>query len=189
MNSRGLEVGIEVTEAVSEDMARIDVMRNMVDEDIALDVSLFRPGMPRRTTRELREILEQSRMVATEADGDESPDDFDPVHSRMMGPGWAGDGVERDWAEVMSGVIAAKTASARKPGYTYFDETWLLVYDNWSFPTLNVSRAIEHLLPKLEPLWPATVFRHVFIEHSTQFLRVAASGHDSRDLNDLWKQS
>jgi hypothetical protein len=33
----------------------------------------------------------------------------------------------RDSAEVISGVVAAKTASARKPGRTYFDETWLLI--------------------------------------------------------------
>lgn len=185
LNSQGLEVDIEVTEAVSEDMARIDAMRNLMDEDVALDVSLFRPGMPRRTTQELREILDQSRMVGADPDS-ESHDDFDPVSSRLMGPGWAGDGVERDWADVMSGVVAAKTGSARKPGYAHFDQMWLLIYDNWSFPTLNISRAKDYLLPKLAPLWPTVVFKHIFIEHSDKFVHVSPLAYEARDLNDLW---
>jgi len=174
LNSRSLLVGVEITEAVSEDMAHIDAMRHPGDEIIPLDVSLFRPGTPQRTTQELRGILEASRVKNADDAQVEPADEFDPVGTRAMGPGWAGDGVERDWAEAMFSVITAKSASAQKPGYTYFDETWLLVYDNWSLPMLDVPRAMQHLLPKLAPLWPTTVFKHVFIEHRQSFVRVSA---------------
>ena len=150
MNSQGLLVGIEITEAVSEDMARIDAMR-YDDEVVCLDVSLFRPAAPRRSTQELREILEASRYSEEEVTVED--EEFDPVATRPMGPGWAGEGAERDWAEAMRKVIETKIASAQKPGYVRFDETWLLVYDNLSLPMLNVPRTAELLLPKLASAW------------------------------------
>lgn len=186
LNSRGLVVGVEVTEAVSEDMARIDAMRHAKEEVIPLDVSLFRPGNPRRSAQELRAILEGSRVKDSSEGHDKRKDEFDPVQSRVMGPGWAGDGVERDWAEVMHGVIGAKSASARKPGYKYFDETWLLVYDNWSFPMLDISRAMQHLLLKLAPLWTESVFNNMFIEHRNEFVQISAPAFETRPMNDLW---
>lgn len=185
MSSRDLVVGIEITEAVSEDMARIDAMRHDEDEVVCLDVSLFRPGTPRRSTRELRTILEASRN-AEKADADE--DGFDPAQTRPMGPGWAGDGVERDWAEVMHKVIETKVTSMQKPGYARFDETWLLVYDNWSFPILNIPRAAELLLPMLAPLWGQPTFEHVFIEHRQEFVCISRDNFETRPLNELWRE-
>lgn len=187
MNSRGLTVGIEITEAVSEDMARIDAMRHSEEEIIPLDVSLFRPGNPRRTTRELRAILDGSRVKGPDEEGGGEPgDELDPIRSRIMGPGWAGDGAERDWAEVVLGVIGVKSASARKPGYMHLGETWLLIYDNWSFPMLDIPRAMQILLPKLAPLWAEVVFKHVFVEHRNVFVRISAPDFGTRALNDLW---
>lgn len=94
MSSRDLVVGIEITEAVSEDMARIDAMRYDEDDEddvVCLDLSLFRPGAPRRSTQELRAILEGSRYSDTEETA-EDKNEFDPVQLRPMGPGWAGEG-------------------------------------------------------------------------------------------------
>jgi hypothetical protein len=161
-------------------------MRHSEEEIIPLDVSLFRPGGPRRTSPELRVILDGSRVKEPDEEGGKPEGEFDPVHSRIMGPGWAGDGAERDWAEVMLGVIGAKSVSARKPGYTYFDETWLLVYDNWSFPMLDIPRAMQILLPKLAPLWAEAVFKHVFVEHRNAFVRISAPDFGTRALNNLW---
>lgn len=185
MSSRDLVVGVEITEAVSEDMARIDAMRYDEDEIVCLDVSLFRPGNPRRSTQQLRAILETSRN-SEKKDADE--DKFDSAHTRPMGPGWAGDGAERDWADVMHKVIETKVASAQKPGYTRFDETWLLVYDNWSLPMLNIPRAAGLLLPKLASLWGQCAFEHVFIEHRKEFVCISRDNFETRPLNDLWRE-
>jgi hypothetical protein len=155
MNSQGVSIGIEITEAVSEDMARIDAMRYDDDEVVCLDVSLFRPGAPRRSTQELREILEASRY--SEEGAVLEVEDFDPVARRLMGPGWAGEGAERDWAEAIHKVFEGKTRSAQKPGFVRFDETWLLIYDNLSLPAINVERAADLLLPKTESLWEQSV--------------------------------
>ena len=185
MCSRDLVVGIEITEAVSQDMARIDAMRYAEDEVVCLDMSLFRPGTPRRSTQELRAILEGSRYSETE-ETVEDKNEFDTVQSRPMGPGWAGDGAERDWAEAIHKVIETKVASAKKLGFVRFDETWLLVYDNLSLPMLNVPRAAELLLPKLAPMWEQPVFEEVFIEYGKQFVRFSPDGFETRPLNDLW---
>lgn len=185
MSSRDLVVGIEITEAVSEDMARIDAMRYDEDDVVCLDVSLFRPGTPRRSAQELRAILEASRYSQhEETAGDEY--ECDPVGLRPMGPGWAGDGAERDWAEAIHKVIETKTASAQKPGYARFDETWLLVYDNLSLPMLNIPRAAHLLLPKLAQQWAQSVFAQVFIECGKEFVRVSQHGFETRLLTDLW---
>jgi hypothetical protein len=148
-------------------------------------MSLFRPGAPRRSTQELRTILEGSRYSETE-ETVEDKNEFDPVQLRPMGPGWAGEGAERDWAEAMHKVIETKGASAKKPGYMRFAETWLLIYDNLSLPMLNVARAAELLLPKLAPLWEEPVFEQLFVEHGKQFVRFSSDGFEMRLLNDLW---
>ena len=95
-------------------------------------------------------------------------------------------GAERDWAEAMHKVIETKDASAKKPGYMRFAETWLLVYDNLSLPMLNVARAAELLLPKLAPFWEQPVFKQLFVEHGKQFVRFSPDGFETRLLNDLW---
>ena len=187
MSSRDLVVGIEITEAVSQDMARIDAMRYDEDEVVCLDLSLFRPGTPRRSTQELRTILEGSRYSETE-ETVEDKNEFDPVQLRPMGPGWAGDGAERDWAEAMHKVIETKVASAKKPGYVRFAETWLLVYDNLSLPMLNVARAAGLLQPKLTPLWGQSAFQQIFIEHRKEFVHASRDHFEVRPLNDLWRE-
>jgi len=189
LSSRGLTIGIEVTEAVSQDMARIDAMRHVEEDLVVLDTSLFRPGTSTRTVAELRAILEGSRVKdPTAEDGvQQDDDDFDPIHNRIMGPGWAGDGAERDWADAMLGVIKTKSESAGKSGYTFFDETWLLVYDNLSLPMLDIPQVMKHLLPMLAPIWPHIPFKHVFIEHGKEIMRISAPEYGTRALNDLWR--
>ena len=139
------------------------------------------------STRELRTILKGSCYSETE-ETVEDKKQFDSVRLRPTGPGWAGDGAERDWAAAMHKVIETKVVSAQKLGYMHFDENWLLVYDNLSLPMLNVPRAAERLLPRLVPLWVRSVFEQFFIEHGKEFIRIWRDGFDMQPFIDLWRE-
>jgi hypothetical protein len=166
LNVRGTLVGVEVTESVSQDFARFDALRQNESNLAVVDTSLFRPGMPRRSTQELREIL----------------------NTRPHGEGWAGEGAERDWAHAIEATVLAKAEVATKPGFTLFARNWLLVYDNWSLPLLNIPRAVELLFQRLAGQWPSVVFSDFFVERDKSFLHLSPPSYSVRALNHIWRE-
>ena len=62
------------------------------------------------------------------------------------GDGWVGDSAEREWAQAMAHFASGKVVVAGKPGYESFDETWLLIYDNWPVPNNDPRTSASYLL-------------------------------------------
>lgn len=137
----GEEVGVEHTEAISQNDAKEAALR---DQGVGPDTYFAKPTS-------LDERVKSSKELATEIEADE------------MSDGWSGESVELGWAEAMARFVEKKTVSAQRPGYTRFARNWLVVYDQWPAPMLNHANAIPRLLARLAASPPWEVFDQIFI--------------------------
>ncbi len=138
----GTNVGIEHTEAVPENIARADFLREK--EGLGPDIYFtphVSPGEPRKTADELRREIE----------ADES------------GSGWCGDSPEREWATAMAHHVKEKMPKATADGFVRYPANWLIVYDNWPLPAIDYSKAAKYLAPLLAEMGAFLVFDTIFV--------------------------
>ncbi len=97
------------------------------------------------------------------------------ILANEMGDGWFGDSVERGWADAMMHFVEKKMASTQRDGYTSYPQLWLLIYDNWPTPSLNLHKALPFLREQLgtRPVW--STFERLFILHQDLFVEIDAS--------------
>jgi hypothetical protein len=118
----GRRIAIECVEAISPNVAKKAHLRGLGHGPEMHFIERAVPGEKLRSTKQLlREIYDE-----------------------RSGPPWHGDSAEREWAEAMAYFAKDKAEMVRKEGYDRGDETWLLVYDNWSIPSITARRAAEH---------------------------------------------
>jgi len=154
--------GIEITEAVPPDWARVDVRRKVLGEQMLL-LQRFRPDEPRRSSAEIDRI----------ASGTARSD------------GWAGDSPEREWAAAMLHTFMRKIEVARKPGFQLFDRNWVLIYDNWPLPGVEDPKAAAYLMQQLEAT-ALTPFDAFFVESGKAIWSFSADGYRSHPIPELW---
>lgn len=145
-----LEIGLEVTEAISPNLAKERVLRadgHGPNAYSPLPVSVHDPV--KKTCEILEEIL-----------ADE------------IGDGWCGDSVERNWAEAIAYFIKKKVENSRKPGYSLYGDDRLVIYDNWNAPVLNHQEALPHLRAHLVHgnVWSA--FRRIYVINGRKLLEM-----------------
>jgi hypothetical protein len=112
-------IGIELTEAVPENVARASALRESGIGPEVYFVPRALPGEPPRRTAELRREIEQ--------DNPGSP--------------WVGNAPEREWADAMFHFAGIKAEKAHKPGFAAYALNWLLIYDNWPLPRVRYAEA------------------------------------------------
>ncbi len=135
------DIGLEHVEAVPQNQAHADVMR---EQGVGPDTYFLRaaqPGERRKTGAQLRrEILEDAQ-----------------------GGPWIGDSPERQWAQAMGYFIERKVEAARRPGFTRRAESWLLVYDNWPLPVIAPELAAQKLVARPELAAGLSCFDRIFV--------------------------
>lgn len=137
----GSEVGIEHTEAVPENVARANFLR---EKGLGPDVYFTphaMPGEPRRTADELRRDIEADR----------------------PGAGWCGDSPEREWAAAIAHYVKEKIPKATADGFVRCPANWLIVYDNWPLPAIDYHKAATYLAPLLAEMGAFSVFDAIFV--------------------------
>ncbi len=136
----GSGVGIEHTEAVPENVARANFMR---EKGLGPDV-YFIPhataGEPRKAADELRREIEDDK----------------------LGSGWCGDSPEREWAAAIAHYVKEKIPKAMADGFFRCPTNWLIVYDNWPLPAIDYSKAATYLAPLLAEMGAFSVFDAIF---------------------------
>jgi hypothetical protein len=154
--------GIEITEAVPPDWARVDVARNQLGEQMVM-LQRFCPGEPRRSQEEIDRI----------------------ASGRARSDGWAGDSPEREWAAAMLHAFGRKIDVAAKPGFQLFDRNWVLIYDDWPLPGVDDPKAAAHLTRQLgaASLAPFDAF---FVETEKEIWCFNADGNRSFPIPPLW---
>lgn len=135
------KIGIEHTEAVSQNMAQSDFLREKGHGHKVQFVKRSKPGEVKKKSKKLISVLEQNN----------------------PGDGWMGDSVEREWAAAMSYFLNEKICSAHKPGYNLFESNWLLIYDNWRLPALHLEEALPLFSQLCSEADPFSTFSSIFI--------------------------
>lgn len=158
------DVGIEVTEAVPADWARVAAHSQKQDGDDVAFLHRFRPGENLRSVDEVKRI-------ATGA---------------SWGAAWAGDSPERDWAEAMVHFVMQKVKTFAKPGFGRFASNWLLIYDNWPLPDVDRASAAGYFMRRLLDLNQSLPFERIFVESGQSIWQLCAGELSSCPVRDLW---
>jgi len=138
----GTEVGIEHSEAVPENVAHADFLREK--EGLGPEVYFTPhvvPGEPKKSADELRREIKA--------------DEF--------GPGWSGDSPEREWAAVIAHYVKEKMQKATADGFIRYPANWLIIYDNWPLPEINRAKAASYLMSHLTDIGAFSVFDAIFV--------------------------
>ncbi|KTF40446.1 hypothetical protein [Xanthomonas translucens] len=150
LSANGVAIGVEHTEAVPQNAAKEDFLR---DFGVGSETHFVRPAA-------VGERAKGAKEIRAEIEADE------------MGEGWMGDSVEFSWVEAMTQFVSAKIQSAKSPDYTRFERTWLVVYDNWPAPILNHIKAVPLLTAELIKLATWSTFERVFILNESVLLEI-----------------
>ena len=102
-------IGIELTEAISTDQARVDAMIEREGPSDFRFLPRYRVSDPPRSQAEIRALARGEARTLP-----------------LMG-----ESVEDDWVEAMEHIVRGKANTFHKPGFTEHPTNWLLVYDNW----------------------------------------------------------
>lgn len=156
----GHTIGIEQTEAVPENVARAQVLREMgLGPDVYFTPHV-KPGEPRQTANELRRRIEADE----------------------PGDGWCGDFPQIEWAAAILHCVKRKIPKATNKGFVRYFRNWLVIYDNWPLPAVDYVKAITYLEPKLARIRAFSTFDTIFV-HDDSRLCMLLNASDFQVLN------
>lgn len=159
------EVGIEFTEAVSQEMAETRALAKHMEETVTFSMDQFKRETPKRTTSERRKIIQDQ-----------------PVTD-----GWIDDEPEREWAQWIMDRVLKKTKDFNKPDFEKFDENLLLIYDNLPLPYVEIETAMECLIEGLNNYWlQKNRYDGVLIDTGNQLVEIQPSKWNRKPIIDLW---
>lgn len=124
-------IGIELTEIINPDYARAQTLPEAQNPDSVLDPSKFKWGNHGRPLTILREEASQTKLT---------------------GPAWVGDSVEREFAASVNDTVLAKHKKLIN-GFKRYDADFLLIYHNNSTPALDFETAIIYTDELLNAYW------------------------------------
>ncbi len=182
LSSPSERTGIELTEAVSSNQARVDAYSEHNDIEELIDVPLYPvPLYPAPLYPAGEEKFSQKRIENIAKNQD--PRQCYPL---------MGNKIERNWVKVMLYFVRKKVEKFTKPGFEKYDRNWLLIYDNWT-PLADLASypdAITDLGGQLFNCDWKNPFDRVFILRSRHVLEFSC-GEDTvkHDTLDLWQAS
>lgn len=161
----GQEVGIESTEAVSEEWAATDALAEQMGVQSLLFMDQFKRGTPKRTASERREIIK----------------------NQPSGAGWGDGGFRREWALCMMDRVLDKTKDFRKLGFKKYDDNWLLIYDNSFLSFVDIRDLVEELLVLLNSYWSQkSRYDGVLIDLGSHLVQIDPTEWNQQPIVDLW---
>lgn len=132
--------GLEATEAINSDYARMSTLPEAKDQNSVLDPSLFKWNQKKRSTDTLRKIAS---------------------HTKLTGSGWAGDSVEVEFAVSILDCVSKKHVKLLK-GFDRYTNECLLIYHNHSTPALDLEKGIDITVQRLKDYW-GSGFNYVIV--------------------------
>jgi hypothetical protein len=165
IKSSDYEIGIEHTDATTQEYALANAIFDKNNGATVLDMSLFRWGQ-RMKPHEVYEIAS---------------------HTELKGPGWEGDSPEIDWAVAMAETIKGKTAKLCKKNYEKFSANYLLIYDRLPRPYINFSKSRSYLVDRLNSYWKTGfVFDIIFVQTDDLLISFSSSKSETFKNFNLW---
>ena len=160
MESGSREIGLEVTEAVPEWLARAEAIRDRDYPGVEVRRSLF-PDDAEPSSDEIRKKLA------------EPPRPESPLYGNV---------VERLWAALVDQAILKKVEDCAKPGFRRYPESWLAVYHSPIAPALKIAAA-RALLTSVEPA--LRMFDRLLLFSDSRMLIVDSTGAQALRLSAL----
>lgn len=161
-------VGVECTEAVSDEWAQIDAIRERDFPESMIMLPKLKPGSKRFT-------LEERVAIA---------------RGEKSGPPWVGKMAEREWAEALAYFIEQKTKKLRAGNYAAFAQTWLVVQDEWRVPVYRFEERFEAALlcaELIRPLLLAPAFSRIYVSNSRWLVRLNPGPVEVRAIRSVWR--
>ena len=167
-------VGAEITSAMPEDYARALVLQEKYFPNSSLDLSEFRWGMPKKSSKEIKECLKQWQ-------------------TKLTGMGWVADEVESDWANTIADAVFNKTEKLNTKGFKKCDYNWLLIYDNVPQAALDIDTGVKLLFQYLKKRFNGSsiasqYFSTLFIETNSKFIAVENEKSSVYKIRNLWRK-
>jgi len=157
------EVGIEFTEAVSQEWAETAALMKKEGVQVPLLMDQFKRGTPKRTVSQRRAIIQ----------------------NQPFGEGWADNGFVTEWALCMTDSLCNKTEDFRKPDFKKYAKNWLLIYDNWYIPPVDLG--MKYLMAELNSYWlQKSRYDGVLIEIGNQLVMIHPRKWNQQPIVDLW---
>lgn len=145
-------IGVEVTESIPTDYAKCCFMAEKINPNAEIDMSLFKWGQKPKTTDELRQIINQTKLT---------------------GDGWEGDRPEIEWAHFINDATLAKLKKLKRAGYADLSEYWLSIYDNLPLPYVHAQQATEILISNFSKNWIGEkTFSQIYIERGPIIIEI-----------------
>ncbi|MGD9656125.1 MAG: hypothetical protein AB7U61_00555 [Methylocystis sp.] len=163
------KIGIEVTEATSQNYAECRALAAREFPDAIIDLGLFRPGKPKLSAVEIRKALSEKR---------------------LRSEGWGGNSVEHEWAWYIQERVDEKLIKLPRYNTHGCQETWLSIYSNTPSPNIHQEEALAILFPLLSDYWSLSpAFAAIFIEYGQTIIRITDEGWEKFALHNLWRPS
>jgi hypothetical protein len=167
LQSDSVKIGIEATEAVSEQYAAFVALAKREFPGVLIEPAHFKYGAQRLTLDEMRSILGAGSLTA------------EP---------WIGKRPERDWSSYMTDIIEIKAEKLLKSKFEKYENNWLAIYDNLPLHGLEIESAVDILQMNLLPYWSCeTTFDSIFIEHQQNIIHLSAGKVNYLPIKDLWQ--
>lgn len=161
MNAETL--GVEHTEAVPENHAHRTALREKGHGPNTYFEPRSRIGERKKTQKELITEIDCNR----------------------PGPPWVGDSAEREWAEAMRHFAMRKRETALSPGFDRFPRQWLLIYDNWPVPAVDVDIASQYLQGLLSEGNLFQIFEKIFVIRGRFCSEIHSAGSSCHPINNF----
>lgn len=161
------QIGIECTEAVSDEWAHIDAIREREFPDSLIMLPMLKPGERTFTNAQRAEI----------------------ASGRSSGPPWVGNMAERQWAQAISHFVGRKTKKLREGVYDLDRETWLLIQDEWRVPVYRAEERVEAAelcVAQLDSHLTAPAFSRIYVADGKWLLRLVPGPIEMLPIQDLW---
>ena len=158
-------IGIEITEAVFENAAKIQAIR---ESDIFKQDDCFLNHKHSITAPKFN--TKKARKMATQ-DGQEP---------------WFSGQAEREWIKAMIHRIDEKEKGALKTDFQRYPDNWLLIYDNLSLPVMDLDDVLIPLFQLLNQRNDEVFFSHICIEKGEQLILITPYEIQKYQLVDLW---
>jgi hypothetical protein len=162
------KIGIELIEAVHPYQAHKTALRG---KGYGPDMYFISHHQPEDTEPEKPKMLHKKRIREIETN--------QPYN------GWIGDSVEKEWADAMLFFIEKKTEKLLN-GFDRFEEDWLLIYDNWGLPALNIYEATSIMLARISKSVAMSEFKRIYIIAGKYICDISSAGMQFYNINDLW---
>ncbi|MBI5874321.1 MAG: hypothetical protein HZB81_00465 [Deltaproteobacteria bacterium] len=163
-------IGIEHTEAVPQNEAHKSFLR---EKGRCPDVYFTPHHKPDESIKKANQLIKE-------------------INANEAGAGWVGDSVKRKWADAINHFALEKKNKIAKDGFVRYDENWLLIYDGWPLPAMDIEKAAGILLPTLLNDGAFEAFNRIFVLSNSSkmsgkhFVEFSSAGVTLHEVNNLW---